>query len=124
MQPKASEVLKRAREKLDAGWTQGAYARDESGKVVDFVDPLAKSFCLIGAYRSAAVEMLNASKTGWWQDTEPGRFIVAKIGTESGVLWNDRSERTKEEVLELLDQTIANALEQEGIAEEPKDGTV
>lgn len=77
------DVLKGARALIEQGWTQGL-----DHDVVDGVD----CYCLSGA--------LAQQKD--WQDASE---LLHSLRPDF-VDWNDRPDRTKEEVLELLDQAI------------------
>jgi hypothetical protein len=52
--PEVVLALRSVRQVLLSGWCKGAYARDAAGLACHYADPLAKSFCLIGAVRAAA----------------------------------------------------------------------
>ncbi len=63
---KVVEVLQKARELISdqSRWTQGAYARSESGSMVPVTSPLACKFCVMGAITKTltsdpSVEVIN-----------------------------------------------------------------
>lgn len=46
----AAAFLNRVADRLERGWTQGAYARDADGHPIDFTDDGAVCWCLEGAF--------------------------------------------------------------------------
>lgn len=93
------DVLKQAREKIARGWTScGVYALDQTGALVDYDDPRACKFCMMGALRSLAVSE--------WLVEQAKSAIRAQIDA-SIVYWNDAAGRTQEEVLAAFDRAIA-----------------
>ena len=99
-------LLKRTRELIERGWTQGSSARDADGQPCDL--RRATCFCLYGALTQASYEE-GGSLMYWIMDPirEPliDSFIKA-TGIRNIVEWNDDAKRTKEDVLNALDETI------------------
>ena len=93
-------VLENARALVANGWTQGAFARTESGLICDDVmHDRATSFCILGA--------IERSAQNWFEDTS-ARKIMRKATDERITLgcWNDAPERTQAEVLAAFDRAI------------------
>lgn len=104
-------VLEQARRQLEGGWCRFAMATDAAGKTVTLDDPSAQKFCLIGALRYGAGQTGPAK---YWTDAQSEAFnaavacIRSHLGKEVCVsLWNDRLERTQEQVVALLTEVIA-----------------
>ena len=107
-------VLKLGRELIEAGWTQGALARNAMQEEVLYVDTHATCFCTSGAIHRALYK--NAPVENYGETVDDVFDIVWDLlGDEyypGGIaLWNDNPDRTKEDVLELFDKAIAMAKE-------------
>lgn len=89
------EKLREARALIEHGWTQSVYARDAYLRHVAIDSPKAVCFCLAGALRRVGLQ--------------PSVNYKSYFKGEPGVLttWNDAPERTKDEVLACLDNSIA-----------------
>jgi hypothetical protein len=106
------EVLEAARERLRFGWTQGAFGRTLAGKGQRKPDPDTVTFCLIGALTSAA----RAVGADVYTLRRAERLIGEALDNDVRVRldhahsylphWNDEPERTKEEVITLVDGTL------------------
>lgn len=109
------QVLKAARWILiHLGWTQSVYFRDKKGNALvgTFVDPVdgqhrspefpdqLGSCCMVGA-----IEMVET--TPRWRAATIA-YLSPRMSPNIG-LWNDMPERTKEEVLAVLEQAIKEA---------------
>ena len=81
-------------------WTQGFYARDEAGGLMDPKDSRAACWCLLGACRKVADTYDNSERLG---------IFLSGVQDESIVSFNDHPLTKHEDVLNLLDKTIANA---------------
>lgn len=97
-------TLLRARELLEHGWCQGAYARDADGHICKEHDGAAMSFCLAGATYRAATESSAKFSTYngaclWLADAFNGDCISE---------YNDAHGRTKAEVLDVVDRAISS----------------
>jgi len=91
------ENLQKVYDFLDShNWTQKTYARDKEGEPCPINSDEADSFCCIGAIRRAVPNRTEAEDV---QDTLLGytRFITK---------FNDADGRTKEEVLEFIQEVI------------------
>lgn len=95
----ARELLRDAGDRVACGWSQGADARAVNGCSVDVLDPDAACWSLLGALQSAAL-------AGPGAQVEEIRFAVAAIAVliadPSLTHWNDRPERTSQEVHTVL----------------------
>jgi hypothetical protein len=88
--------LRKVRKLIAGGWTRGTFARNARGVPVQAQDKRAVRFCPSGACWRVG---------GAWRLI---RLIEAEIGPRATLnIWNDRPERTKAEVLALIDKTIA-----------------
>lgn len=92
-----------ARSYIDRGWTQHAWARDDSGKVcTPSTAPEATCWCLAGAILAACRSAdLRAEIIHDTQVFFRNQFCIGDI-----VHWNDNYLRTKSEVLRVLDTAI------------------
>ena len=103
-------VLKKAREKIEKGWTQLAYARRPDGTVVHSNHGDANCWCLSGAidcaYKELELDDRSTLSSGAYRavyDT-----IVQENHVDTIAEWNDRPGRTVEQVLAVLDRTISD----------------
>lgn len=93
---------------VESGWCREAYARDSDGFPVVFESNKATSFCLMGAtYRAALMQMYRSPIIQ--EICAPYIEALEKYtkGTMVSV-WNDHQTTTKEDVIRLLDQVIAD----------------
>jgi hypothetical protein len=111
------DVLMKARVLLaePSHWTQGAYARDASGRVVHPRSPAAVCWCIVGAVKRADV------RTERSEEDDGLRVLLRLFHPSTGQLkdklyafwvmtdWNDDPSRTHADVLALLDEAIAEA---------------
>jgi hypothetical protein len=102
--------LKRARELLEQGWCKGDLAHDKEGALVDVYCDKVYSVCLMGACMRAEWEA-SPSGVGWFLLDELVAGGVEARGYADIARYNDAPERTKEEVLALMDETIKTAEE-------------
>lgn len=100
MEMNAKNIITKAAELLqEKGWSQDAFARNESGDIVCYCDTSAVSFCTIGSLRKA-VYVLGGS---WF--AEPYADARTEVMQEIGMTipeWNDRDDQTKENVIATL----------------------
>lgn len=102
MRQTETQVLQEARRLLvNKGWTQHAYARDSNGysAIVSGREPVC--FCLSGAINQVSDTSVDA-------DVLAKNRIMSFIDTNIPS-WNDKANRTKEEVIALLDRAIADS---------------
>lgn len=101
------DYLLRARARIERGWTQRAFARRADGTTTHTEHEQACSWCLAGSVgpvfghaRSALIAIEKELNTG----------------TGGIYIWNDAPERTKEEVLAVVDRVLERFPAQEGAA--------
>src|SRR5690242_5528467 len=96
------KILTRAANILAKGWTQGYYAKSESGHCIESNDSRAVRFCAVGALQRASLEL------GVGQDAvddiakELRNFGRVNNGVGGLVSWNDAKGRKKSEVIRLF----------------------
>lgn len=104
-----SEVLELTRKIVENGWIQGLSAIDVYGRTCDPTDDDVIRCCLKGAIRRAEWQLFRKSTLN------SGALLVLNELLPEGqtvVYWNDRPERTKTEVLELIDRGILELTKQ------------
>lgn len=107
--PEVLEVLTKAREAIDEPhkWSQGAFFRNDKGVVVGGLDK-ATCFCAVGAIQSVVKLPSVLSRAAL-------RTLARGIGKEAKPLyittWNDRAERTYDDVIAAFDRAIEIAKE-------------
>lgn len=87
----AQEVLLRAADRVERGWTQGAQARDEYDCGVPSTHPSAVCWCAIGAI---CVE----ARPDWRGYDRAMLALSAVLGVGGVARWNDEPGRTAAEV--------------------------
>ena len=118
------DLLSRTRSYVARGWTQGADARDEFGKVMMWHEEGAECWCLSGALRWASQAMTderNQVRRMLWR---AGRALSYPMDLELGISnsrvgpdhdrryrcvlehFNDEEGRTQDEVLALVDKAL------------------
>lgn len=90
----ALPVLREARKRVAAGWSQYVGARDRNGRAVNVDSPDACEFCITGAL---AVSGDRGSAGG----------LLRRLLGMQPHKWNDTKGRTHEEVLNLFDEAIS-----------------
>lgn len=127
---KVSEALQEARAKIEVGWTQKVGARDANGNPCIVYEDVARSWCASGAIATALDlgKLGNASmgKTDPEATARYERATLTRNKAEEFLVkaidaltywsvpsWNDRDERTKEEVLAAFDKAIVLAIQDE-----------
>lgn len=102
------EGLKRAKELIERGWTQNTRARDAEGDPTHADSADAVMFCVEGACVRAAFE----TGIDGWAIEDRLETALGKRGFNASIArWNDRPDRTKEEVLTLMEEAIHDAKE-------------
>ena len=95
----AIELLKKK------GWTQGEYAKNAEGKKVEALQTEACQFCLLGAIMaSGGFNSYNAEFSRFATEMDE---ITIRLGARCHD-WNDAPNRTKEEVIALLEKAKEN----------------
>lgn len=97
------EGLKLTKELLEGGWTQHTRARDAENNPVAVGDPRAVSFCIEGACDH--VEEALGAPDEILQEAV-GAVLINRGEVKHIPAWNDLPTRTKEEVLELMEEAI------------------
>ena len=111
--------LERTKEYVKKGWTQEHEANDIFGNPVSIDDERAAEWCLFGGLKMAYYELEEEPNGGglikWIHeatrsfhdavDDDYDKYFFE--GLQRMVWWNDEPLRTQEEVVELLDNTIA-----------------
>ena len=93
---KTHDVLRRAADLVDQGWTQGTSARLADGTKTSFSDPDAASFCIIGAVCAAvAKEGYRSSPLAALRDFLKNRSEIDLAEEEDLGAWNDKPFREK-----------------------------
>ena len=95
------DALRAVRERIASGWSQGADARDSLGREVALASSDASAWSLAAAFSLAG-------KDGIPLNHLPGalRALAAVTEIDSLTVWNDETGRTKQEVLDALDDAI------------------
>jgi hypothetical protein len=102
---KTVQVLERVRARVASGWCQRAWARDEDGNPLqEESNPLACRWCLGGALALEGNDVSGDSACALLE-----RLIRDRHEADTIVGYNDRHGRTKEDVLQLIDQALAFA---------------
>ena len=111
--PTVVEALRESRKNIKDGWTQGAFARTIKGYVTDPASSEAVKWCAYGAVipNNNFIEAQKFLSLAVWQ--------IDLLVTPSIVAWNDRPERTKEQVLAVYDLAIELARKVESNDQNP-----
>ncbi len=97
------EGLKRAKALIERGWTQHTRARDAAGDPTHADSADAVMFCVDGACVRVAFE----TGIDGWAIADRLETALGKRGFNASIArWNDRPDRTKEEVLALMEEVI------------------
>ena len=94
--------LQAMRDLLAAGWIQGNYAMTEGGFSCNPSSAHACKFCMEGARQRVESQLTLVAD----RSTPLRRIIEGVIGNTSLAMWNDKKERTHEEVLIAMDKAI------------------
>ena len=92
--------LRRALARIRKGWVQGKQASDAQGGEVGWNDPSAVRWCLAASVDFDYQSELRLLRTLRLPDHSPTHTLVA---------WNEAPERTREQVIALLENAIADA---------------
>lgn len=95
------EVLKQARARIEKGWTQGVFARDFNDKAILLRDASDKacSWCLSGAIYAASGSFHEGAT----------KLLQKVTRTQNLATYNDAANRTKSQVLAVIDKAIEEA---------------
>lgn len=92
-------LLDLVRDKVSNGWTQGALARNRAGRACGINDPEAVAWCLQGAIHAVLRDRHPVAYT----------LLMDRLARQipTGIsLWNDRPERNRSDILEILDTLL------------------
>ena len=120
-----TQVLVRAKELIEKGFTKGAPARSEEGRAVPSVSEFATSWCSVGAIRkscfeSGSVEMHAPAFEILSRQIEPKEFDhdlnrerLFGLHRERIAAFNDEPKTTQADVVALFDAAIAASITKE-----------
>lgn len=94
------EYIKKARTKIEQGWTQGCFARTKWGISCGAVDPSACYWCTEGA-------LIFAASGNTYTYATLARIFESRLGRTNLSTWNDNKEMTKQDVLAGFDLVIS-----------------
>lgn len=105
------ELLRAAQAKIAAGWCQGDYATDNTGRWAKANDPEASCFCMIGALASCLYlanddEIYDADEDTKDVFLEANKALLKVTGVEYLANWNDAEGRTQAEVVNAFENAI------------------
>jgi hypothetical protein len=108
-------ILTAARDLVEQGWTQRAFARDKDGYLLDLTQKEAVAYCAIGAFDRAAhdlsPEVVNAV---WLFHKHCARYLLYEaVGAscqKDVTKWNDDADRQERDVLDAYDRAIELAV--------------
>ena len=106
-----TEILERAHELIEQGWTKLASARDAHGTLCSAHDPRATCWCLTGAIRRAAYDTPGAS-TSHTAETLLLETIPTLDAYNDGMTlagFNDNPYTTRDDILQALTKAIEHA---------------
>jgi hypothetical protein len=101
-------ILREARRLIEAGWCQGAAAKDGGGKDVDPGSPAAVRFDPLGAIERAALNLFRGDGRYLVQNYYKGFYALA-WGLHTGAAmtaWNNAPARRLADVLARFDRAI------------------
>lgn len=99
------EYIKKARAKIEEGWTQKCFARTKNGVSCSAIDPSACYWCAEGA-------LIFSVRGQMVKYTQLSLIMENRLGRRNLSTWNDLEIMTKEDVLHGFDFVI-QALESE-----------
>ena len=109
-----SKIYRRMRELVQKGWTKNREARNSWNEPVEYSDPSAETFCILGARNRAIHEILHATDVGKLRvciNQDLCAIVREKkhINYEAIHRFNDNDATTKADVVELLDTALARS---------------
>ena len=104
-----SEVYNKAADIIEKGWTQGVFAEDRFGKRIHPCRYGAKSWCLSGALM-AAVHLIRGDYLSFC----PNNLTEGLMLEVDAVEWNDHPDRTKGQVVAILQRAATKTSLLEG----------
>lgn len=112
----AQTILTRTAERIRAGWTQRAFARDAEGRACEYSSRTARCFCLVGALMRESDALESELRLTALIADEARVCALDRLHDRlprSIASWNDEPARTHEEVLALLERVLASPPTQE-----------
>lgn len=109
------EVLRKAEELVDHGWTQGVYVRDPAGCAINYRSSSACKFCLDGALIKATYIVIGENRFTYENMLKGVRKLVASwlLGWSNQdedankiTMFNDHIITNQSDVMEVLQKTI------------------
>lgn len=102
------DILREARRLIEAGWCQGARARDEAGHAVDPGSPAAVRFDPLGAIERAVLNLFRGESRYLAQNFYKGFYALAgEYHTHAAITaWNNAPARRKADVLDFIDYAL------------------
>ena len=100
-----SKIYNKAADLIKKGWVQKSFAESSDGKRTHPCRDNAERWCLSGAL-IAAVYLVEGDRLGHC----PARLIDGLMLEDNMILWNDYPDRTKGEVVTLLQNAAARSL--------------
>jgi hypothetical protein len=97
-----AEALGAVRTRIQRGWSQGADARDASGKAVAMTSEGAEAWSVLGSFALAATDGIPINHIH-----AALRALVDVTQADSLKDWNDSPLRNQQDVLDALDAAIA-----------------
>jgi hypothetical protein len=96
-----AEALRAVRARIASGWSQDAAARDRAGNEVPLCSEDAEAWTLCSAFALAGKDGIPINRL------PPALRAIAEVtGMDSIEDWNDDLSRTKQQVLDALDDAI------------------
>ena len=104
-----NQILAEARERIQRGWCQGAYARGAKGQRLTFIRselPTLKQK-VVSCCAEGAIFLSGEKKEAQWQAIHALEAVLFKMKFPVDVpFYNDSPERTKDEILTLFDAAM------------------
>jgi len=102
------DILREARRLIEAGWCQGARARDEAGHAIDPGSPEAVRFDPLGAIERAVLNLFGGESRYLAQNFYKGFYALAGGFQTLAALnaWNSAGARRRADLLALFDHAI------------------
>lgn len=98
------DVLNHMKRLLRKGWTQGAVARNKSGRKVGRFSKSAVSFCLLGAASRSSVDMCGSGSKR--MENKVHRLLWESCGRRGVVRFNEEPGRTNRQILAAVGRAL------------------
>ena len=103
------QILRNGRELVAQGWAQSAHARDRDGRPVHPWSADARSWSVLGAI--VCGDETHRGRVPIGRLAEAVILFASTMNTSSLNDWNDKSERTRADVLAAFDAAIASTMQ-------------